>query len=206
MSGEAEQKKGRVGALLAKRWLDRTTRVRADWVNPDGVAKTKLTLKKAHYESVQDVFSFDLGGQFREGDYEGENFLAECKNYEKSSDLPKHFRAFLAHCYRAVSVQHLMADHFFWIAFAPHGGTLWEEIASVDKIEAAVLHQKLIDINFTPDQKPADLYSPETAELVSKRIWMLILSERQVDHLTLSQKHHGVIEDYIVNSAREIER
>jgi hypothetical protein len=193
VSGEAEQKKGRVGALLAKRWLDRTTRVRADWVNPDRVAKTKLTLKKAHYESVQDVFSFDLGGQFREGDYEGENFLAECKNYEKSSDLPKHFRAFLAHCYRAVAVQHLMADHFFWIAFAPHGGTLWEEIASVDKIRAAVLHQKLIDINFTPDQKPADLYSPDTAELVSKRIWMLILSERQVDHLTRLFTIQGVV-------------
>ncbi|GAT11760.1 hypothetical protein H7I77_00360 [Mycolicibacterium novocastrense] len=206
MAGESEQSKGRVGALLAKRWLDRTTRVRADWVNPDRVAKTKLTLKKAHYETVQDVFSFDLGGQFREGDFEGETFLAECKNYEKSQDLPKHFRAFLAHCYRAVSIGHFMADHFFWIAFAPHGGTLWEEIASPDKVRAAVIHKDLRDVNFTPEQNPDDLYDSQIGETVSDRIWMLILSERQVEHLTLSQKHHGVIEEYIINNAKEIER
>lgn len=206
MSGEVEQKKGRVGALLAKRWLDRTTRVRADWVNPDGVAADKLTLKKAIYNDEQDVFSFDLGGQFREGDFLGQNFLAECKNYDKSSDLPKHFRAFLAHCYAAVARKHFMADHFFWIAFAPHGGTSWDDIASVDRIRSAVLHKDLLDINFVAGDDPAECFDPDVAKATSERIWMLILSEKQVDHLTLSKEHHGVIEKFIIDNAKEIER
>ncbi|MBF9315821.1 MULTISPECIES: hypothetical protein [Mycobacteroides] len=205
MSGETEQRKGRVGALLAKQWLDRTTRVSADLVNPDGVAAKKLTLKKADYKDANAVFSFDLGGRFREGDFVGQNFLAECKKYANSSDLTAHFRAFLAHCYRAVSIDHLMADQFFWIAFAPHGGTKWDKITSSDEVKSAVLHKDLLDINFVPNQVPEESFSAETAELVSDRLWMLILSEKQIDHLTLSKEHHGVIEKFIVDNAKEVE-
>ncbi|NIH98410.1 hypothetical protein [Mycolicibacterium fluoranthenivorans] len=205
MSGETEQAKGRQGALLAKQWLDRSTRVRAELVNPDGVAKKKLSLKKAHFKDANATFSFDLGGRFREGDFDGEQFLAEVKNYANSSDLPQHFRGFLAHCYRAVAIDHMMADQFFWISFAPHGGTRWDKITSVDDIKDAVLHKDFVDVNFTPGQDCEKEFSPEIAETVSKRVWLLILSPQQIEHLTLTQKHHGVLEDYIVNSAKEVE-
>lgn len=164
MSGEEEQQKGRKGARLAQRWLDRTTRVNASLLNPDGVAKTKLKLKKANYVDVNSVFSFDLGGRFRGGELDGQEFLAECKNYYKASDLGTHFRSFLAHCYRAVAVEHQMADQFFWIAFAPHGTTKWDVLTSFEEVKASVLHRSCWDINFTPDQTPETEFSDEIAK------------------------------------------
>lgn len=201
--GETEQAKGREGALLAKRWLDRSTRVCADLVNPDRLAAKKLTLKKAHYEDSQSVFSFDLGGRLRGGDLEGQYFLAECKNYEKASDLGTHYRAFLAHCYRAVVLDHIMADNFFWIAFAPHGTTKWDSLTTVDEVKFAVLNKNVVDVNFTPDQDPASFFCMDTAKAVSDRLWLIILSEKQIEHLTLSREHHGVIEKFIIENASE---
>lgn len=204
MSGETEQRKGRRGALLAKRWLERTTRVNRSLVNPDGVAARKLTIKKAKYVDANSVFSFDLGGSFRGGDLDGQDFLAECKYYASSQDLPAHFRAFLAHCYRALAIDHLMADQFLWISFAPHGVSKWDKLASVEEVKAAVLDDKLLDVNFTDGQDPHTEFSEDIAKKVSERVWLLILSERQIEHLTMSQEHHSIIEKYIVQNAKEV--
>jgi hypothetical protein len=201
--GETEQMKGRRGALLAKRWLDRTTRVNANLVNPDRVAAKKLTLKKAVYNGPADVFSYDLGGNLRGGELDGQEFLAECKFYKNASDLSTHFRIFLAHCYRAVATEHLMADRFFWISFAPHSATIWERIKSPDAVKAAVLHKACIEINFRADEIPEIEFSDEIAKMVSERVWVIILSDEQVEHLSLSKEHHGVIEKYIIESASE---
>jgi len=203
VAGEANQKKGRRGAVLAKRWLDRSTRVSADLLNPDGVAERKLTLKKAHYVNPQSVFSFDLGGRFRDGELEGQEFLAECKNYDDGSDLGSEYRSFLAHCYRAVTIEHQMADQFFWIAYAPHGVTKWKTLTSAVEVKASVLHTSERDVNFEPGEDPQQLFSDDIAEEVSKRLWILILSEKQIEYLTLSKEHLGVIEKYIVESATE---
>lgn len=204
MPGEEEQRTGREGALLAKRWLDRSTRVSASLVNPDGVAKTKLRLKKAVYHDLQDVFSFDLGGRFRDGEFNGQEFLAECKAYKKSADLGTHYRDFLARCYRAIILEHQMADQFFWIAFSPHGVTKWDKLASVDEVRNSVLHPACRDINFLPSEDPAAEFSDEAAKQVSERLWLLVLSEKQIEHLTLTKEHHAVIESHIVNNATEL--
>lgn len=205
MVGEGSQRKGRRGALLAKRWLDRSTRVATDLVNPDGTAEKKLTLKKANYQNTQDVISFDLGGRFRDknGIYEGHYFLAECKNYDDGSDLGAEYRSFLAHCYRAVAIEHFMADQFFWIAFAPHGVTKWDKLTSADEVKKAVLHTAERNVNFKPDDNAEDLFSVEVADKVSERLWLVILSEKQIEHLSLTKEHLGVIEKYIVESASE---
>lgn len=204
MPGETEQQKGRQGALAAKLWLDRTTRINANLINPDNTAKKKLTLKKAHYVSANDVFSFDLGGHFREGDFEGQDFLAECKNYANSSDLGTHYKLFLAHCYRAIATEHHMADQFFWISFSPHSATTWDKITTADAVQNAVLDSSTRDINFTPDQNLDESYQHQISEMVSERLWLLILSDKQVKHLVLTKEHHGVIEEHIVKNAREV--
>ncbi|MGW4119869.1 hypothetical protein [Nocardia sp. NPDC004711] len=204
MAGESEQAKGRQGALLAKLWLNRTTRATSCIVNPDNFAKQKLTLKKADYRTLNDVFSFDLGGRLRGGELEGQDFLAEVKNYKNSSNLPGHFRDFLAHCYRAMIVQHLMADNFFWIAFSPHTASKWDQLANADAVKAAVLDTETRGINFTPEQDPQEEFLEEVAKEVSNRIWMIVLSEKQIKHLTLLEEHHRIIEGHIVQSAGEI--
>lgn len=203
MAGEAEHAKGRHGARLAKKWLDRTMRVEANLLNPDGVAKKKLTLKKANHQAVNDVFSFDLGGRFRDGELEGQEFLAECKNYVAASDLPTHYRDFLAHCYRAVDVDHHMADQFMWISFAPHGTTTWDKLTEADAVKKAVLNKNCHDINFRSGEDPAKCFSEEIAKKVSERLWLLILSEKQCNYLTITSEHHAVIESHIIASASE---
>ncbi|WP_032393339.1 hypothetical protein [Rhodococcoides fascians] len=204
MSGEAEQRKGRQGAMLAKRWLERTTRVNRSLLNPDGMAAKKLTLQKAKYDNVNSVFSFDLGGSFRGGDLDGQDFMAECKKYATASDLPKHFRAFLAHCYRAIAIDHHMADQLLWISFAPHGGDKWDKLSGTEAVKQAVLHKDLVDVNFKEGEDPDELFSDDIAAEVSKRVSILILSEWQIENLIMSQEHHGVIEKYIVENAKEV--
>jgi hypothetical protein len=202
--GETEHHKGRRGALLAKHYLERTTRISAPLVNPDGMAKEKLRLDKANKVSANSVFSFDLGGRFLQGDFEGHDFLAEVKNYKNTSDLGTHWTAFLAHCYRAVAIGHHMADQFFWISFAPHGGHKWDQLASIEEVRKAVISDGVRDVNFAKDEDPATAYSSEIAQMVTQRVWMIILSEPQVKHLSMSKEHYAVVESHIIKSAEEV--
>jgi hypothetical protein len=68
------QAKGAEGARRAKLWLESTTRVNVQCVNPHRVAVPRLTFKW-HGGST---FSFDLGGVLLGEDLHGQEFLAEC--------------------------------------------------------------------------------------------------------------------------------
>jgi hypothetical protein len=205
VAGETQHSIGRRGALLAKQYLDRTTRINADLVNPDGMAQKKLRVKNAKSENTNSMFfSYDLGGNFLHGDFEGQDFLAEVKLYKNDSDLGTHWTAFLAHCYRAVATEHHMADQFFWISFAPYGGSKWDRMTDVEEIEKAVLNKKVRDVNFTEDQEPAEEYSAEIAKTVSERLWILILSEKQVKHLTMTKEHQALVDAHIIANAEEV--
>lgn len=197
MPGEALQEKGRKGARLAKKWLDRTTRVDAKLVNPDEFAVSKLTINKAQPRGASKDFSFDLGGFLRGEELEGQGFLAECKNYDTSSDLGTHYKLFLAHCYRAAATGHILADNFFFISFAPFNVTIWDTQRSVDTVRSAVLAHR--EVNFLDGQDPQAEINDDTVKAVSDRLWILILSEEQVEKLIMTAEHHGVIEQYIVN-------
>jgi hypothetical protein len=48
IEGESAQAKGADGARRAKRWLESTTRVNAQWVNPNAAAVPKLQFKWPH--------------------------------------------------------------------------------------------------------------------------------------------------------------
>ena len=96
---------GRDGAVRAKRWLERTTRVDVSWVNPDSVAK--LTFDWANGGS----FSFDLGGKLRGGAFHGQEFFAEVKEYNSVGDQPRLYDEYLAKCYRAYVVLPARCDH-----------------------------------------------------------------------------------------------
>ncbi|WP_029892916.1 hypothetical protein [Nocardia brasiliensis] len=198
MSGEASQEKGREGARLAKKWLERSTRVNVTWVNPDKVAIPKLTLDKARPVGQSKDFSFDLGGYLRGEDIDGQTFLAECKNYKDSSDQGNHYSAFLAHCYRAAATNHLLGDNFFWITYAPFNVTTWDQLASKEKVRKSVLDNP--DVNFCEGEDPIAVISQEIVCAVSERLWMLVLSEKQIEHLVLTANHHSIIEQDIIRN------
>ncbi|OZC82917.1 hypothetical protein CH274_08045 [Rhodococcus sp. 06-418-5] len=198
MVGEATQEKGREGARLARVWLERTTRVKVPWMNPDEAAVSKLTLKKAQPVGTSKTFSFDLGGYFRGESIDNQTFLAECKNYDTAQDQGTHYVKFLCACYRAVSLGHTLADNFLWIAFAPFNVTIWDQQTKPEKIKEAVL--KHPTYNFKESENPAAEIDDEIVAEVSKRLWILILSEKQIENLVLTSEHHGVIEQYITQS------
>ncbi|WP_328813784.1 hypothetical protein [Rhodococcus sp. NBC_00297] len=200
MAGEVEQSKGRAGARRAKLWLDRTTRVQASFLNPDGVAVHKLTVKKANPKGNSKSFSFDLGGFMRGEEFKGQGFLAECKNYKNESDLPAHYRAFLAHCYRARATNHFLADHFFWISFSPHQSRAWDTHTTVESIQRAVMHSDLVDVNFLEDEDPKAEFSAEVAKEVSDNLWIIVLSDKQVDNLMLTRDHFALIESEMIRN------
>ncbi|WP_433524387.1 hypothetical protein ACQPZ2_04280 [Nocardia pseudovaccinii] len=113
--GESLHVKGARGAQDAKRWLDRTTRVDARWLNPHPAAVAKLTFDQAAGET----FSFDLGGFMRGGEFDGQMFLAEVKNYTNDNGQGPMYEEFLAKCYRAYGLRPQYCDHFIFFLSLP---------------------------------------------------------------------------------------
>ena len=105
-------------------------------------------------------------------------FMGECK-HRKDTKLGSEFRQFLAQCYRAESVGTL-ADYFFWISFTPFLMKDWQIKESVDYIEAAVMDNKPIALG-------DDAFDPEIAQRVSDKLITVVLSDRQLEHLSLGE-------------------
>lgn len=196
IEGESAQAKGADGARRAKRWLESTTRVNAQWVNPDPPALKKLQFPWPHGGQN---FSFDLGGTLKYGDFEGEMFYAESKNYDSASDLPEHYSKFLAQCYVAYLQRPMFCDHFMWISWSPHSITRWSELTSAAYVKEHVLKNKTRVFGVEDDAEALDLIDDDIVSAVAERLWLIILSKKQ-EALVISREHRGLIEKH------EIER
>lgn len=198
MAGEDAQLKGRDGLYRAKRWLEMTTRVSHMWTNEDEPLKELLTFDWPHGED----FSFDLGGKFRGGDLEGAPFLAEVKAYRYESDLPTHFKAFMAKCYIAMTTKPKRCGHFLWISWAPFQAQKWHTHTSAESVKGAVLKERQ-RIFGTPDgdyaQKSIDI---EAVAAVARKTWLLTLCEQQ-EELVLAPEHYSDIDRLLRVRERE---
>ncbi len=192
IEGESAQAKGADGAQRAKRWLESTTRVNAQWVNPNPPAVAKLTFAWPHGGQN---FSFDLGGTLKYGEYDGQEFFAESKNYAEPSDLPKHYSKFLAQCYVAYDKMPARADHFMWIAWSPHSITDWPKLTTADYVRAHVLkhHERVFGTD--NEATAAPLVNEDVVSAVASRLWLVVLSQKQ-ETLVISKEHRSVIEAY----------
>lgn len=192
IEGESAQAKGADGAQRAKRWLESTTRVNAQWVNPNPPAVAKLTFSWPHGGQN---FSFDLGGTLKYGEYDGHEFFAESKNYAEPSDLPKHYSKFLAQCYVAYDKMPSRADHFMWIAWSPHSITDWPKLTTSDYVRTHVLKHRERVFGTDDEAKAAALVNEDVVSAVASRLWLVVLSQKQ-ETLVISKEHRGVIEAY----------
>lgn len=193
LQGEAIHEVGREGARRAKRWLEATSRVDACWVNPDRGAREKLTFDWPQGGS----FSFDLGGHLRYGDFAGQQFYAEVKNYAAVSNLGAHYSDFLAKCYVTYQALPSYADHFMWVSWTPHRITKWASLTSAEEVRLAVIaHAERI---FPADADPEAAVDGDLCTRVSERLWILILSQKQ-EQLVPSVEHLALIQ------AREMEK
>jgi hypothetical protein len=192
MTGEETQEAGRVGARRAKLWLEATTRARAPWVNPIGAKK--LTFPWAN----GGTFSFDIGGQLRGEDLDGQEFLAESKYYKKAYDQGALYRQYLAKCYRAFSLMPTRCDIFMWITWSPFMVTRWDEIRDPEFVqECAQAHGERI---LGPPMSGNSLaIEPDLCEEVAKRLWLIFLSTEQ-EMLVPTMSAREVVEAHIVRS------
>jgi len=198
IEGEASQAKGADGARRAKRWLESTTRADARWINPDPAAKPKLTF--AWPEGGQN-FSFDVGGILKYGDFDGQMFFAESKNYDTPKDLGDHYYKYLAQCYVAFQLQPQFCDHFMWIAWSPHLVTRWDELMTPEIIaEAVVKHRGRIFPGKTTVAEATALINQGQCVEVANRLWLIVLSKRQ-EALVISPDHRALVDGHEIKKA-----
>ena len=189
MAGEEAQDTGREGLQRAKQWLELSTRVRYSWSHEDRVLGDLLHFRWPHGTTR---FSFDLGGKFQGAPLDDQSFLAEVKKYRNESDLPIHFRDFLAKCYVALGGTHPeRCDNFLWISWSPFQARSWDQHATTDSVRKAVIHeanrQRVLGVD-----SESDALAKLDAELMSRvarQIWLITLCDQQ-EQLVLSESHY----------------
>jgi hypothetical protein len=197
MPGEALHQQGADGANRAKLWLESTTRADARWVNPHPVALRRLTFDWCDGSS----YSFDLGGILRGDEVDGQEFLAEVKAYKDASDQGTLYEEYLAKCFRALHLRPERCDNFLWITWAPFKASTWSTVSSAESVRRAVAKHCAKALG---EQEVAWEDVPEeTAEDVSQRLWIIVLSERQERVLRLTPEHMSVVEAHIVRQRAE---
>lgn len=143
MAGEDAHDLGESGLQRAKSFLDRSTRVRWSWTRHDRPMGKLLEFKWPYPSDGREPssFSFDLGGTFRGDPVENESFVAEVKAYKNESNLPAHFRDFVAKCYVALDTDRDRCDHFLWISWAPFQAQRWDQHCTSENVKKCILHE-----------------------------------------------------------------
>lgn len=188
MAGEDAQNKGRDGVDEAKRWLEKSTRVVQAWTNEDEGLSEMLAFKWPHGNE----FSFDLGGRFRGGDIDGHMFISEVKKYSYESNLPAHYKSFLAKCYVAITEKPNRCRHFLWISWSPFQAKRWNLHTSVATVKDAVLEEKGRIFGVDDDSEALSKLDISAVADVSNRIWLITLCNQQLQ-LVLTREHYGEI-------------
>ncbi|WP_157777239.1 hypothetical protein [Nocardia terpenica] len=151
------------------------------------MAERKLTFTKP-----AGAFSFDLGGVLSGGDVHNQEFFAEVKNYKEAHDQPDLYRKFLAKCYRAYGLRPERCDNFMWITWAPFSVTEWSKLDSPEKVERCVRENWEFNFSSNADAVAADL-DVRAVQAVASRIWILVLSDKQINHLSMSDEYLSII-------------
>jgi hypothetical protein len=173
MQGEALHEAGRDGALRAKRWLERTTRVDVTWVNPDALAKLTFPWQSGG------TFSFDLGGRLRGGDLNGQEFFAEVKRYYTVGDQAGLYDEYLAKCYTAYSSLPSRCDHFFWLTWHPFSQSKWNDLCKEVEVRKAVLNHREKCLGETDLPAAQAMVDASICTAVAERLWVIVLSDKQ---------------------------
>ncbi|MEO3763904.1 hypothetical protein [Streptomyces sp. B8F3] len=193
MPGEEAHLVGAEAVRRAKQWLEGTMRVSQSYPNTEGVWASKLTLCWPHGNRKQ--FSFDLGGVMRGGEWHGEMFCAEVKWRKNASDQGTEYKSFLAKCYVALSQEYMLGDHFMWISWAPFRANDWDQLTTPEVIREAVFLEAQRALGTADRVEAAELIKNEVVEDLSKRLWLVVLSEKQ-ERLVPLDDWRGVVAQF----------
>jgi hypothetical protein len=196
MAGEDSQDTGRDGLQRAKQWLDLSTRVRRSWAYDDPTLAEMVAFEWPHATGQARPFSFDLGGTFRGDSLHDQSFLAEVKNYRYESNLPVHFRDFLAKCYVALGDRPRRCDNFLWISWAPFQAQQWHRHASTEKVQSSLLHEanRLRVLGVDSEEDAIKKLDAERMANVASRVWLITLGERQEKLVPIEEHYYQMAE------------
>lgn len=195
-TGEQAHATGADGARRAKLWLEATTRANVTWVNPDPTAIPKLQFPW----SDGSHFSFDLGGTLVGGAVDGQEFLAECKNYSNANDQNSMYDEYLAKCYCALRHRPERCDNFLWVTWAAFATTTWSQLTTSARVVQAVSRWSVKALG-VPRPQAAAAIDEAHCEAVASRLWIIVLSKRQEEHLVLPPEHQALIRAEIARKA-----
>ena len=197
MVGEQLHEIGREGAIRAKRWLDATTRVKASWLNTDPAGAAKLSFV---WPASPQTFSFDIGGVLRGGEFENEMFMGECKKYTTSNQGTA-YREYLAKCYVVLLQNPALADHFMWITWHPFLVESWTALCRAPYVSKSVVQERARVFGHRSTAAAAqEGVDEKICEEVARRLWLLVLSDRQ-EQLVITDTHRGVVMKYEIENA-----
>ena len=165
---------------------------------PSEVAERQLTFK--WHDGT--TFALDIGGIMLGGEKSGETFVGEVKNYKNASDLSTHYDSFLAKCYLALKEAPRSCNNFLWISWAPHRANTWDAQTSPETIKTALIKhkQKVFGVS-TKEQADAAIGRDESIITdLSSRLMPLVISDQQIDHLSMSVEHLGVLRRWITEN------
>jgi hypothetical protein len=133
-----------------------------------------------------------LGENFRVTPWTSSHSWAEVKKYRYESDLPDHFRDFLAKCYVALgSDRPEFCDHFLWISWSPFQARSWHQHATTDSVKRSIIHKanrkRVLGVDSEADAV-AKLDKGLIAQ-VAGRVWLITLCDQQ-EKLMLSDEHY----------------
>lgn len=124
------------------------------------------------------AFSYDLGGVFYGGDLDHQSFLVECKKYANDNQGTE-FDKFLAQSYVTLQKYPHLADNFLWITWTPFRIKKWSELYSTSAIKTAILAEKERIFGTVSSVEAQGEIDHEIVEDLAKRIWVIVLSDRQ---------------------------
>jgi len=135
-----------------------------------------------------------MGGVLQGGDLDGEIFLVESKFYRGTNGQGTMYRRFLAECYMALKTHRFFCDHFMWITWAPFLVDSWSDLMTPEYVERGVLESKERVFGELRDGEAyEDLIEPELLRAVASRLWIIVLSDKQEKHLTMTLEHLAIV-------------
>jgi hypothetical protein len=182
---ESVQKDGMEGVDLAQRWLESTTWIELPFNVYDNLAVctlTKLDGTVKRYDLFGSIFTRPI-----------KPLYVEVKNYDSSGGKqPAEYVEFLANAY-SITAKDIQSGQdgrreFMWVTTHPFSMNSWPTLTSPSAIKDA--------LGKCPDTLNGNEVDVNLLDLVSDRVWLLVLHRRQ-EELMLTREELSLIEAQI---------
>ncbi len=183
VNAEESHESGRIGAFAAKRFLDGTARLQVPWNGYENAGTT--TIRRPDGSKKK----FDLRGYFTTEPHKGHTVYIESKHCSSDHGLKAEFEAFLVDAYCG----HLTADeprHFMFVTWNPFSAGKWSDLMSFDYVDSVL---KASEPFKDKDLDPTDLLK------FCDRLWLLVVSDAQIEHLIPEADVMGEIARFMTN-------